>query len=793
MHPQMQTDRHPEEGGVPDPIPRRNRAPAPVTGSGLLQTAPPAVRLTSPSNGAPTPTGQHPVSGAYTGDRYENEVSHVSALALNHPMQGSPLENDSPASTYPGLGSGQPLSPPVRAQYEDSFGWNFSAVRLHMGGSATESAQTAGAKAFTSGSHIVFGGQIDNPESHQHRATLAHELAHVIQQEKGAGAVSEKGALSGALSAAPAGTPQALPAVTGVNLPAPADLGINGRSIRVTATVAAGTPAATRITWTVVGAPAGVAITITPSGARAATVSATAPTPAAGVAMPGAGVNFTVQAALSSNAGDNATSGVIALVAINNIVFNVAPALVPIASLIAGVPPPPPPGTGEPNRDGVGGNTVNVVATTAPAGRAVTVTLRRPLGATVAALVITPRTTTGNALVRVTDNATRAQRDETLAINPVPLRMNALAGTGAGVPPGVYGSINAIGWSRSDATANPLNRVVGETIQPGGRDDFGMMAGINAPMGPNATPILGLAVPANAWRDQLFTPSGAVAGAAGDANPINVNRNVGPGVVAARRLPQVWSIRQGFHWLAWTGVPNWSRQYDVGRHVRSLVQLGAGFGFRTEHIFPGATFRFPQAYVGPPLITLSAMTPTPLAPAATGGLAADNVATGNISVASSVALRNIGWSLLSGTINFVGGVASVPVATPITVRANNTPGVFRIRAVDTVFANRRLDGTLRKVPVVLRGMTAPAVVPAGTNVAVVNLTADPGGRTILWTVDAAALGAGVTVVGGVPGGANAPGRTATVTRPAGFSGRVTVTSTDSVLAVRTRSVTINFR
>jgi hypothetical protein len=777
-------------------LPRHQPSSRTPSRNGWLHRVHPSVRLFAYSGGAPTPASsiQPARADAYAGDRYEYEANQMSALPLIHSASVAPIQYHSPSPHYPGLGSGRPLSEPVRAQYEAGFGWDFSAVRLHTGGSAVEVARNAGAKAFTTSSHIVFGSQIDNPESVQHRAILGHELAHVIQQEKGAGMVAESGSPADRLSAAPTGLPQALPSMTGVNLPAPAELGIGGRSIRGTATVAAGTPAATRINWVVVGAPAGPVITVAPTGRRTATIQATAPAPAAGAPIPGAGAAFTIRAELAANAADNAVSAPIVLVGINNIAFNANPPLAAIASLIPAAPPAPPPGTGEPNRDSVAGNTVNVVVTTAPAGRPTSVSLRRSLGTTVAGLVITPGQTTGNALVRVIDNATRSQRNETLVINPVPLRMNSLAGVALAPPLGPYGSINTIGWARSDRTGNPLNRVVGETIQPGGRDDFGMMAGINAPLGPNAAPILALAVPANTWRDQLFTPSGPAAGPAGDANPINVNRNVGPGVPPARRLPQIWSIRQGFHWLAWSGVPNWSREFDRGRHVRSLIRTGpAAFGFRTQHIFPGARFTFNEAYTGPRFIILSAMTLTPNAPAATGGLAADNVATATITVNSTVAGRLINWSLLSGTIVFVGAVAAVPVAAPITVRADNSPGAFRIRAADSVFANRHLNGRFRKVPVVLRPITGPRSIAPGTNVTVVNMNADPGGRTIIWGVDAAAAAAGVTVVGGIPGAANAPARNATVTRPAGFTGRVTVTATDNVLAARTRSITITFR
>jgi hypothetical protein len=75
--------------------------------------------------------------------------------------------------------SGTPLAAPVRTEMEARLGADFSDVRLHTGPSAQRSAAEIGARAYTSGSHVVIGdGGAD-------RHTLAHELTHVIQQRQG--------------------------------------------------------------------------------------------------------------------------------------------------------------------------------------------------------------------------------------------------------------------------------------------------------------------------------------------------------------------------------------------------------------------------------------------------------------------------------------------------------------------------------------------------------------------------------------------------------------------------------
>ncbi|MER7665857.1 DUF4157 domain-containing protein [Streptomyces sp. NPDC096193] len=75
--------------------------------------------------------------------------------------------------------AGKPLGMPVRQEMESRFGTDFSGVRLHTGAEAARSARAIGARAYTSGSHVVLG------DSGRDKHTLAHELTHVIQQRQG--------------------------------------------------------------------------------------------------------------------------------------------------------------------------------------------------------------------------------------------------------------------------------------------------------------------------------------------------------------------------------------------------------------------------------------------------------------------------------------------------------------------------------------------------------------------------------------------------------------------------------
>lgn len=79
-------------------------------------------------------------------------------------------------------GKGRPLPSSEQEYFGNRMGFDFSGVRIHTGAAAAESARDAQAKAYTYGNHIVFNEGKFNPESHDGRHLLAHELTHVIQK-----------------------------------------------------------------------------------------------------------------------------------------------------------------------------------------------------------------------------------------------------------------------------------------------------------------------------------------------------------------------------------------------------------------------------------------------------------------------------------------------------------------------------------------------------------------------------------------------------------------------------------
>ena len=83
---------------------------------------------------------------------------------------------------------GRPLDASLRQDMEARLGADFADVRVHSDAAAQRSAADVGARAYTSGNHVVIG------QGGGDRHTFAHELTHVIQQRSGAVAGTDHGA-----------------------------------------------------------------------------------------------------------------------------------------------------------------------------------------------------------------------------------------------------------------------------------------------------------------------------------------------------------------------------------------------------------------------------------------------------------------------------------------------------------------------------------------------------------------------------------------------------------------------
>jgi hypothetical protein len=109
------------------------------------------------------------------------------------PLQAKAKDTASSESTAPGLdagladasGSGASLAPHTRYQMEEAFGADFSAVRVHTGAASAAMNDQIGARAFTYGTDIHFNDGEYTPATNEGRRLIAHELAHVVQQDGG--------------------------------------------------------------------------------------------------------------------------------------------------------------------------------------------------------------------------------------------------------------------------------------------------------------------------------------------------------------------------------------------------------------------------------------------------------------------------------------------------------------------------------------------------------------------------------------------------------------------------------
>ncbi len=98
-----------------------------------------------------------------------NDSEHAEVPPIVHDVLNSP---------------GQPLDENTRSFMESRLGHDFSKVRVHTDSKAAESAQAVNALAYTVGKNIAFDTGQYTPMTNSGKQILAHELAHVIQQNQ---------------------------------------------------------------------------------------------------------------------------------------------------------------------------------------------------------------------------------------------------------------------------------------------------------------------------------------------------------------------------------------------------------------------------------------------------------------------------------------------------------------------------------------------------------------------------------------------------------------------------------
>ncbi|MFE3071933.1 DUF4157 domain-containing protein [Streptomyces sp. NPDC059247] len=109
--------------------------------------------------------------------RLVEDSRHQHGAGCGHSQPDAPVQRSAVQEVL--RAGGRPLDDGTRTEMEGRLGADFSDVRVHEGVAAQRSAAEIGARAYTSGSHVVIGS--GGGDKH----TLAHELTHVIQQRQG--------------------------------------------------------------------------------------------------------------------------------------------------------------------------------------------------------------------------------------------------------------------------------------------------------------------------------------------------------------------------------------------------------------------------------------------------------------------------------------------------------------------------------------------------------------------------------------------------------------------------------
>jgi hypothetical protein len=107
----------------------------------------------------------------------------VCRLLADGAEPGPPRPSAPPSASRP---PGRPLDADVRARAETALGQDLGRVRVHDDARAARLARARGARAYALGADVVFDAGAYAPRTREGERLLAHELAHVVQQDLGA-------------------------------------------------------------------------------------------------------------------------------------------------------------------------------------------------------------------------------------------------------------------------------------------------------------------------------------------------------------------------------------------------------------------------------------------------------------------------------------------------------------------------------------------------------------------------------------------------------------------------------
>ncbi len=117
-------------------------------------------------------------------DPAESQADSLANAALSKSISASATAESTASQTATSSLKNRPLSTAERNFFEPRFSTDFSGVRLNYSSESSSLARQVNARAFTLGSDIHFSNPSINFNSDSGRKTLAHELAHVVQNKR---------------------------------------------------------------------------------------------------------------------------------------------------------------------------------------------------------------------------------------------------------------------------------------------------------------------------------------------------------------------------------------------------------------------------------------------------------------------------------------------------------------------------------------------------------------------------------------------------------------------------------
>jgi hypothetical protein len=163
----------------------RRYAPATLGATKAIDYLPPLSAKLAEGIARWVKTGEVPSAPEAGGEGGDDGAAPSGGALMPKGIGGGAVAQPDVASIAARLGDGQPLPASVRASMEGALAVDLAHVRVHTDGGAAQLSRDLDARAVTIGRHVAFGADEFRPGDPRGDALLAHELAHVAQQDGG--------------------------------------------------------------------------------------------------------------------------------------------------------------------------------------------------------------------------------------------------------------------------------------------------------------------------------------------------------------------------------------------------------------------------------------------------------------------------------------------------------------------------------------------------------------------------------------------------------------------------------